>query len=93
LVPPPTLHPISLMRCEAVDYDTPVLPVNYHAFLINDPSDDSSVDSAYHAFMAAPIFDGPSPPSQAPTADSDFILVPPPLSKARRPKGLRGQVL
>jgi hypothetical protein len=30
------------MHCEAVDYDTPVLPVNYQAYLVDDPVDDSS---------------------------------------------------
>jgi hypothetical protein len=66
LDPDPPLTP-ALMRCEAVDYDTPVLPVNYQACLADDPVDDSSVDSAYNAFMAAPVVE-----------DSPALLVDPP---------------
>jgi hypothetical protein len=48
----PVLAP-SLMRCEAIDYDTPTLPSNYDAFL-GDTPDDASIDSVFNAFVAVP---------------------------------------
>jgi hypothetical protein len=69
LDPAPPLAP-ALMRCEAVDYDTPVLPVNYQAYLVDDPVDDSSVDSAYNAFMASPVVEASPAPLVGPPASS-----------------------
>jgi hypothetical protein len=54
------------MRCEAVDYDIPILPVNYQGYLVDDPVDDSLIDSAYNAFMAAPVVDASPAPLVGP---------------------------
>jgi hypothetical protein len=88
----------ALMRCEAVDYDTPALPSHYDAFLGDSP-DDASIDSAYNAFMAVPSLEGPPTPEGPPgpwfevIPESDFVLVAPKSATKKRPKGRSGQVL